>query len=338
MNVHTDFQLLKYNTLGISSTAAQFVELSSSDDYLELLSSGLLSVTPFFVLGGGSNVVLPERYEGIVIHPVVKGIKLLDEQNGVCHIEVSAGEVWADFVDHCIEHGWYGLENMAGIPGSVGASPVQNVGAYGREAKDFIERVHCYDIATGVERWIESDECQFDYRWSRFKGEWKKRFLVDRVVFRLKTTDTPDVSYKALADRLSSIGVVSPSAKDISAAVKYVRDSKLPDPRIIGSVGSFFKNPIVDSKVCERIRKDHPDIVTYYVSEGRFKIGAGWMIDKCGLRGYSDGRVGVYEKQALVLVNKGGCTAMDVSRFAQRVVNEVYAKFGVRLEYEAIFV
>lgn len=338
LNIKENFKLLNYNTFGIDAVAARYVQLDSAGDYAALVRSGLLQRHPFFVLGGGSNVVLPDRYEGTVVHPANKGIRLIDRQNGICLVEAEAGEVWADFMDRCISNGWFGLENMAGIPGTVGAAPVQNVGAYGKEAKDVIERTHIVDIESGEERWVTAEECQFGYRWSRFKGDWRNRFLIDRVVFRLSDTFVPDLGYKALATALADRGLQQPTARQLADTVTAVRDSKLPNPKEIGSAGSFFKNPIVDSADYERIKADCPDVVAYATADGGYKLAAGWMIEHCGWKGRSLGPVGVYEKQALVLVNRGGCKGSDVRRLADTIIADVEARFGVKLECEAIFV
>ena len=338
LNIKENFKLLNYNTFCIDAVAARYVQLDSAGDYAALVRSGLLQRHPFFVLGGGSNVVLPDRYEGTVVHPANKGIRLIDRQNGVCLVEAEAGEVWADFVDRCVSNGWFGLENLAGIPGTVGAAPVQNVGAYGKEAKDVIERTHIVDIESGEERWVTAEECQFGYRWSRFKGDWRNRFLIDRVVFRLSDTFVPDLGYKALATALADRGLQQPTARQLADTVTAVRDSKLPNPKEIGSAGSFFKNPIVDSADYERIKADCPDVVAYATADGGYKLAAGWMIEHCGWKGRSLGPVGVYEKQALVLVNRGGCKGGDVRSLADTIIADVEARFGVKLECEAIFV
>ena len=336
MNILTDFSLLNYNTFGINSIADRFIQLDKPADYAAVIASGLLGKAPFFILGGGSNVVLPDRYKGTVVHPANKGISLLERRDGYCLVEAGAGEVWADFVEYCISQGWYGLENLAGIPGTVGAAPVQNVGAYGKEAKDAVWRVHCFDIHSGEERWIDAAECQFGYRWSRFKGEWAGRYLIDRVVFRLNGEFVPDLTYKALASALSERGIAEPTALQVAETVKQVRDSKLPDSKQTGSAGSFFKNPIVGAGDYERLKSKYPNIVAFAVDKSRYKLAAGWLIEQCGWKGRALGRAAVYGKQALVLVNQGGCTGEDVRRLADAIVSDVEKRFGVSLECEAI--
>lgn len=336
--VEEHVSLLHYNTFGIDAVADRFVVLRSVDDYRSLLHSGLMMQMPFFVLGGGSNVVFTGDFRGLVVHPANKGIRLLEKQDGCCYVEAQAGEVWDDFVRYCIAFGWHGLENMVAIPGCVGAAPVQNVGAYGREAKDVIARVHCFDIASGEERWFEASECGFDYRWSRFKGDLKNRYLIDRVVFRLTSDYSPLLSYKALASALAEQGYVNPTAVQVAKAVTSMRDSKLPNPKEIGSAGSFFKNPVVPASLAAQLLRNYPTMVSFPVDEQHTKLAAGWLIEQCGWKGRSEGHVGVYEKQALVLVNRGGCNGNEVQALAQRITSDVEAKFGVTLECEAIFV
>lgn len=338
LTIKTNYSLLNYNTFGIDAIAAGFVQLKSLDDYIALVKSDILREKPFFILGGGSNVVFSDHYEGIVVHPANKGIRLIEKQNDRCFVEANAGEVWADFVNHCIDNGWYGLENLAAIPGTVGAAPVQNVGAYGKEAKDVISRVHLVEIETGEERWVSVEDCEFGYRWSRFKGEWSNRYLIDRVVFALRDEFVPDLSYKALASALTERGIERPTARQLADTVGEVRDSKLPNPKKTGSAGSFFKNPVVNDAVYQTIKSKYPDIVSFPVGDDRFKLAAGWMIEHCGWKGRNLGNAGVYEKQALVLVNRGGCTGRDVRNLADAIIADVQARFGLKLECEAIFV
>lgn len=332
------FSLRGFNTFDIEAKTQYFINLVSQSDYQAATKSKLVRENPYFILGGGSNVILPDYYDGVVLHPANSEIKLLEQKDGHLYVEAGAGTRWLDFVNHCIDNGWYGLENLASIPGCVGAAPVQNVGAYGKEAKDVIHRVHCHDIADGSQRWIEAAECGFGYRWSNFKGEWKNRYIIDRVVFKLEEKFNPDVTYKALAQALADRNIDHPTARQLADTVTALRDSKLPNPNEIGSAGSFFKNPIVDSDVFETLRKANPGIVAFPAGDGRQKLAAGWLIEQCGWKGRTLGRVGVYEKQALVLVNRGGCTASDVRQLADAIIADVRTRFGVELECEAIFV
>lgn len=337
LEVLRDCSLKAYNTFGIDVKADTLVLLRGQADYERLVASGVLRERPFIVLGGGSNVVFKGDYNGVVVHPVNQGVRMVEHGGGFYFVEAEAGVVWDVFVQYAVENQWFGIENLAGIPGTVGAAPVQNVGAYGMEAKDVIERVHLFDIETGKEQWLSASDCEFGYRWSVFKGRLKGRCLVERVVFRLRDTFVPKLEYKALAEALQANGVDRPTATQVCDAVRAVRASKLPDPKEIGSAGSFFKNPVVDASRCQGLKSQWPDLVAFPV-EGGYKLSAGWLIEHAGWKGRDLGAAGVYERQALVLVNRGGCTGEDVIRLAQAVVADVERQFGVRLEPEAIII
>ena len=338
LRIETAFSLRGFNTFGIDSQTMCFINLCSQNDYWMFAKNNSYKDVPQFILGCGSNVILPDLYEGYIIHPANSEITLLEKKDGHYYVVAGAGTRWLDFVNHCIKNQWYGLENLASIPGSVGAAPVQNIGAYGKEAKDVIHRVHCYDFTDGSDRWIEAADCGFGYRWSNFKGKWKNRYIIDRVVFKLDEQFIPDLSYKALVNALAERNIDHPTARQLADIITAVRDSKLPNPDEIGNAGSFFKNPIVDNELYESLRTDYPDIVAFPTDDGRHKLAAGWLIERCGWKGRTMGRVGVYEKQALVLVNRGGCTSKDVRRLADTIIADVKNRFGVELECEAIFV
>ncbi len=339
MKIQTNFNLKNHNTFGINAVADRFVTMESPDDYEDLLRSGLLHDGPFLVLGAGSNVILPDHYHGTVVHPVHRNIRQIVVDHNCNFIEASAGTPWSFFVDYCIAHEWYGLENLAGIPGTVGAAPVQNVGAYGIEAKDVIESVHYFDLLTAQQCWIKNDACQFGYRHSIFKTELANRVIVDRVRFHLAKGFTPQLGYKALAAAVDQRGVAAPTARQVADTVVALRNSKLPDPASIGSAGSFFKNPVVPAGKYHELRLQFPDVVAFPVADGKeVKLAAGWLIEHCGWKGRSMGNVGVYDKQALVLVNRGGCTGSEVRQLAQTIIDDVKNKFDVALDCEAIFV
>ena len=252
-------------------------------------------------------------------------------------MEAAAGENWDGFVQHCIAQRWHGTENLAAIPGTVGAAPVQNVGAYGIEAKDIVHTVLTIDLATGQERTFTNEECCFGYRNSIFKETLKGKYLVWSVTFRLHSTFTPDLHYKALSDALTAEGIDMPTARQLADTIAKVRWSKLPRPEETGSAGSFFKNPIVTTQHYERLKADYPDIVAYPTVDG-YKLAAGWLIEHAGWKGRSMGRCGVYEKQALVLVNRGGCTGSEVVTLANAITEDIKNQFGVTLEKEAIII
>ena len=327
-----------YNTFGIPATADRYITVSAKDELLDLLQHDtLLHTKPFFVLGGGSNIIFARHYPGTILHLENKGIHLVQElpQSQEVLVEASAGENWDSFVQHCIANDWHGTENLAAIPGTVGASPVQNVGAYGVEAKDIIHSVHTFEVSTGNERTFSRDECRFGYRDSIFKKELKGQYIVWSVTFRLSRTFTPDLRYKAIADAIASSGIETPTPQQLADTIASVRWAKLPRPKETGSAGSFFKNPVVDATQYERLKADYPDIVAYPAADG-YKLAAGWLIEHSGWKGRSLGRCGVYSKQALVLVNLGGCTGQEVINLADAVTADVYKKFGITLEKEAI--
>jgi UDP-N-acetylmuramate dehydrogenase len=327
-----------YTTFGIPATADRYLTASTRDELQDILRQHRLHNDPLFVLGGGSNVIFSKHYHGTVIHLENKGIRLVEElPSDKVLVEATAGENWDSFVQHCIAQGWHGTENLAAIPGTVGAAPVQNVGAYGIEAKDIVHTVLTIDLATGQERTFTNEECCFGYRNSIFKETLKGKYLVWSVTFRLHSTFTPDLHYKALSDALTAEGIDMPTARQLADTIAKVRWSKLPRPEETGSAGSFFKNPIVTTQHYERLKADYPDIVAYPTADG-YKLAAGWLIEHAGWKGRSMGRCGVYEKQALVLVNRGGCTGSEVVTLANAITEDIKNQFGVTLEKEAIII
>ena len=336
------------NTFGIESGAKRFVVVHSEEELREFvgrynLSGGATSEEPLLIVGAGSNMVFTRDYPGTVLHMANKGIRLLEDYGQgtdsarTVFVEAAAGEVWDDFVRHCIAQGWYGAENLVAIPGTVGAAPVQNVGAYGKEAKDIIHQVHTVDTVTGETRDFSNEECRFGYRNSFFKSEEGKRYVVVSVVFRLQRDFTPDLSYKALREAVASRGLSSPTPEQLADLIAEVRWSKLPRPEETGSAGSFFKNPVVPVSQYEALKVQYPDLVAFAVGDG-YKLAAGWLIERAGWKGRTLGRCGVYEKQALVLVNRGGCTGAEVVLLADSIIADVKEKFGVTLVPEAIIV
>lgn len=335
MTVKHNISLLPYNTFGIDVKAQNFVAIHDEAELEELLSSGLLQEAPYLILGGGSNMVFTQDFLGTVVHLENKGIRKIDD---ALTIEAAAGVVWDDFVRYCLAQGWYGVENLVAIPGTVGASPVQNVGAYGVEAKDVIKEVSAYEIATGKRRLFSNEECRFAYRNSIFKQELKNQYIVTKVSFRLSDEFRPNLGYKAVAQAMEATGQTHPSAIQLADAIADIRWNKLPRPELMGSAGSFFMNPVVTDSVHAELKERFPDMVSYLVDDGHYKLAAGWLIEHAGWKGKSLGLAGVYDKQALVLVNKGGCSGSDVLRLADAVVADVEAKFGVSLQKEAIII
>ncbi len=322
------------NTFGIKATADKVLEVASEIQLQDMLSSGELLRSPYLVVGGGSNLVFTRHFPGTVVLMQNKGIGLLaeDEIHRKVSVKVAAGEVLDDFVRFSFERGWHGAENLAAIPGTVGAAPVQNVGAYGVEAKDIVLEVNAYEIATGEKRVFSNADCRFGYRDSVFKHEAKDRYVVASVVFSLSLDFNPNLNYAALASLEKPV-----TPQSLVDAITNLRWSKLPKPEETGSAGSFFKNPIVTASHYETLKAEYPDLVAYPAGDG-FKLAAGWLIEHAGWKGRNLGKCGVYEKQALVLVNHGGCSGEDVLRLASAVEADVQAKFGVLLEKEAIVI
>lgn len=336
MTIEHNVSLKKYNTFGIEATARDFAAIRSHDDLMALLESGLLAESRFLILGGGSNVVFSGDFDGLVVRM----------ECDVCHfpsndeppvVTAAAGKVMDQLVRECAARGLHGLENLAAIPGTVGASAVQNVGAYGVEAKDCICEVLAYEIATGRPRRFSNEECGFGYRQSIFKDELKDRYIIEQVSYRLQRQYVPVLGYKALEEAIA--GRQDPSAMEVIDAISEVRWNKLPRPEAKGSAGSFFKNPVVSMDEYERIAKAHPGVVAFDAEMGRKKLSAGWLIEHCGWKGRTMGHAGVYDKQALVLVNADGqARGEDVMRVADAVIRDVEEKYGVILVPEAILV
>lgn len=338
MTTQKNISLKPYNTFGIDAKAAEFVEIKTEGKIVELIKSGVLAGKKSLILGGGSNIVFTQDYDGLVVHMATKGIEFVEDQGETSLLAAQAGEVWSDFVHQTISQGYSGLENLAGIPGTVGAAPVQNVGAYGREAKDVIHSVKCYDIETGETRIFANEECRFGYRNSIFKQECADRYIVASVTFRLSKRHNPNIEYKALKDTLAGKGITNPTPREIAQTITEIRDAKLPKPEETGSAGSFFKNPVVSASLHDQIKEEHPNLVSFVVDDDHYKLAAGWLIEQCGWKGRGIGNAGVYAKQALVLVNNGGCTGKEVTTLSNAIIADVEAKFGVTLTPEAIII
>lgn len=326
--------LTTLNTFGLVAHAAHFFLLSSESQLDELLAL-VRSREDYFILGGGSNVVLAPQVHRLVIHNQLKGIRALQSTQQGVWVEAAAGEKWHEFVRFCLEHGWFGLENLALIPGTVGAAPVQNIGAYGKEVKDYIHQVHAIQLSTGEVRIFSNEECRFAYRDSIFKHE-AKDYLITKVVFYFPKQWSAKVDYADLRN-YPNLNEQS-TAQDIFDAVVTIRRHKLPDPNVLGNAGSFFKNPIVSAEKYRELKTNFAELIAYPQPDGRYKLAAGWLIDQCGWKGKSLGVVGVHERQALVLVNLGGATAVDIRRIAKAIEQDVWQRYGVQIEPEPIFV
>ncbi|WP_316823269.1 UDP-N-acetylmuramate dehydrogenase [Pedobacter gandavensis] len=325
--------LKPYNTFGIPVNARYFAEVSSTSDLQELLASDLIKTQPLLILGGGSNLLFTKDFEGLVVKVSIPGVSETTDGDEVL-VTAGAGVVWNDFVNYCVQHGYAGVENLSLIPGTVGASPIQNIGAYGVELKDVFESCVALELNTGISRSFSHADCKFGYRDSIFKNELKGQYLITEVRFRLNRIAKINTQYGAIQEELAKRGITKPNIADVSAVVAHIRVSKLPDPSTIGNAGSFFKNPVIAASDFEGIHKSFPEVVHYQVSPGKVKLAAGWLIEQCGFKGMVVGQTGTWKNQALVLVNHGQATGQEVYSFSENIINTVEAKFGVRLERE----
>jgi len=321
-----DYSLKTHNTFGIDAKCSRFMEYESVDEAQAIAKILCKSATPYIIIGGGSNLLLTKDYEGIVVRSDILGF-YLDGDRLIC----GSGEVFDEIVEASLKAGLYGLENLSLIPGDVGASAVQNIGAYGVEAKDFILSIGAVEIQTGQVVEILAEDCWYAYRQSRFKQDWKNKYLITHVTYRLSTEFKPRLDYGNIRMELERKGIFKPTALQLRETIIEIRKEKLPDPKVIGNAGSFFMNPIVSRGKYEALAKQYEGMPHYEVDVDHVKIPAGWMIDQCGWKGKSLGRAGVHDKQALVLVNRGGATGEEIVTLCETVRADVKAKFGIEI-------
>ncbi len=335
MRLEHDVDLTPFNTFGLQARARDFVALTDAADLPEIVQLPQFARESVLWLGGGSNVLLMRDYPALVVHMRNKGIRETGRSDGLVYIEAQAGEVWHDFVLHTLRLGLCGLENLSLIPGTVGAAPVQNIGAYGVEVKDVIHSVRCFDLDTLDFVELSNAECDFAYRESLFKQAGKGRYVICAVTFALKTAFQANAAYGDLAAVLAErCAGRAATAQDVSDAVCAIRAAKLPDPKVLGNVGSFFKNPLVTAEQAAALLAQYPQMPHYPQADGSVKLAAGWLIDQCRLKGFQIGGAAVHDKQALVLVNKQQATGADVRALADEVCARVADRFGVALEAE----
>ncbi len=328
--------LRSFNTFGLPARAAWFAAVETPAQLIALTTSLEWRYLQRFVLGGGSNVILTNDFEGLVLHVRIPGRELLAEESDAWIVRAGAGENWHDFVRWTLERGWPGLENLSLIPGTVGAAPIQNIGAYGLEMAERFQQLEAVDLETGAMVTFDRAACRFGYRDSVFKGDAAGRYLIASVTFRLPKHWRPETRYAGLARELEQRRIANPTARQVSDAVMAIRSRKLPDPERLGNAGSFFKNPVVDAATFAGLAARYPELPHYPQADGAVKLAAGWLIERCGWKGCDLGPVGVYEKQALVLVNRGGACGADVLRLAGAIQESVRAAFGVELEPEPV--
>ncbi|MBL7711547.1 MAG: UDP-N-acetylmuramate dehydrogenase [Chitinophagaceae bacterium] len=329
MEIVNQVSLKDKNTFGIDVQAASYTELTDTASL-----PALAAYDEKRVLGGGSNILCTGPVSGLVIANKIKGIRLVQEDEQAVWLEVASGEVWHDLVLYAIERGWYGIENLALIPGTVGAAPIQNIGAYGVEVRDTIAWVQYFDWNDASFDTLSNEACRFGYRDSIFKQELKNRVFITSVCFRLPRKSTVNTSYGAIEEELRLAGVSEPGPADVAAAVIRIRSSKLPDPKVIGNAGSFFKNPVISLQQYLDLKKEHHDMPSYTVDESHVKIPAGWLIERCGWKGYRKDDYGVHAKQALVLVNYGKAEGAQIWQLSGDIVRSVQEQFGIELERE----
>jgi UDP-N-acetylmuramate dehydrogenase len=333
MNILDNVSLQPLTTFGIRAMARSFAAFSSIEELRELLVIAGERGLQTFILGGGSNVLFTRDFDGLVLRNEISGIDVVGEDADHQYVKAGAGESWHGFVQYCLAHELGGAENLSLIPGSVGASPMQNIGAYGVEIKDIFHELEAVPRDGGPSRSFSAEECRFGYRESVFKNSCRDRFVIASVTYRLRKKPVLNTSYGAIAQELAAMGVTEPMIHDVSEAVIRIRTSKLPDWRKTGNAGSFFKNPQVTIEKFEALKKDHPAIVGYPQGDGR-KLAAGWLIEQCGWKGFREGDAGCYPKQALVLVNYGSASGSDIFKLSERIIGSVREKFGVVLERE----
>ncbi|WP_316801876.1 UDP-N-acetylmuramate dehydrogenase [Pedobacter nototheniae] len=333
LQIQENISLKPYNSFGIDVKAGFFTEIFNENDLKALFESDLIKSNQILIIGGGSNMLFTKNFEGLVIKMSIKGIS--NEITGeTVKVTAGAGEVWNDLVNYCVQHGFGGIENLSLIPGTVGASPIQNIGAYGVELKDVFESCTAFEIETETFKTFNFDDCHFGYRESIFKGQLKGKYIITSVTFNLTTVAKVNTSYGAIEAELTNRNIEEPDIADVSAAVSHIRVSKLPDPSTIGNAGSFFKNPIVEKYEFADVVANHPDVVHYPTPDGKIKLAAGWLIEQCGWKGKIVGRTGTWKNQALVLVNHGNATGTEVYQLSEQIIDSVKSTFGVTLERE----
>jgi UDP-N-acetylmuramate dehydrogenase len=333
LTIQNNVSLKALNTFAIDCIAKEYVEIHSIDDFIELIQAHSFIDRRHMILGGGSNLILPDAYEGLVIHNAIKGFEVVQENEEELLFKAWGGEMWHDLVLKSLELNVGGLENFSLIPGTVGAAPMQNIGAYGMEIKDTFESLEAIDVKTGEIKVFHLEDCQFGYRTSVFKKELKGQYFIASVTHRLSKGPKVNTSYGAIESWLNEKNITHPTIHDVSQAVIEIRRSKLPDPAVIPNAGSFFKNPIMSKSQFETLKKKYADL-PHYPAGNQIKVPAAWLIEQSGWKGYRNETCGVHEKQALVIVNHNGASASDILELAQEIQDSVKEKFGIGLEQE----
>jgi len=333
-SIQENFSLKKLNTFGIAASSKYFAACHSEDDLQEILSYNKVDLKDILILGGGSNTLFTKNYNGLIIHNKLKGVSVINETSEKYFVEVAAGENWHEFVMHCVNNGFAGIENLALIPGNVGASPMQNIGAYGVEIQQVFHSLKAYHLFDKKIFTLSEKDCAFGYRESIFKKSLKGKCIILSVIFALNKVPNLHTSYGAIEEELKKLHITNPTIKQVAEAVIKIRESKLPNPAVIGNAGSFFKNPIIPKTQFNLLQLQYPNIIGYETTDHKIKVAAGWLIETCGWKGYSAGNVGCHSKQALVLVNNGNATGAEVYELSSKIIDSVSSKFGIILERE----
>lgn len=332
MKIQQDIRLKNYNTFGVQAIAKEFIDIQDEKQLIDLYNAGIFQ-KKFFVIGGGSNILFTQDFDGTIVKISNKGIQHFIEGSNI-FITAAAGEVWNDLVWYCVERDFPGLENLALIPGTVGASPIQNIGAYGTELMNVLYTCRAFDTYTGQFKTFKNQECGFSYRDSIFKSKYKGRYIVITVTYKLHLHASLNTSYGAIESELALRNITEPTIKDIATVVSHIRVEKLPDPSTVGNAGSFFKNPIIPNEQLEKLKLQFPHIVSYPIDDFFTKVAAGWLIEQCGWKGKEIGEVAVWKNQALVLTNKGAATGNEIFLVSEQIIDSVFDKFQIKLERE----
>jgi UDP-N-acetylmuramate dehydrogenase len=334
MNIIENYPLLKLNTFGVDVKAKYFVSINTINELIEVTKTNVFKDLQLLILGGGSNILFTKDFDGLVILNNIKGKEIIDQNQQSVFLKIGAGENWHELVMHCVDNGWGGIENLSLIPGNTGTAPMQNIGAYGVEIKETFVELEALEISSGKIVKFNNSDCEFGYRESVFKNKMKNRYIILDITLELKKNPVLNVNYGDIKAVLENQNIMNPSLKDLSNAIISIRQSKLPDPKKIGNSGSFFKNPIVSLNQLEFIKKKYPNVVSYKIKEDKFKIAAGWMIERAGWKGKKFNNYGVHEKQALVLVNYGLANGMEIFDLSEKIILDIKEKFGIILERE----
>lgn len=333
MKIEENYSLKPYNTFGIDIKCKYFAESDREEEWLEFVTSYELEPEEILILGEGSNFLFTEDFDGTVLYPTIKGIEIREEDEYKVIVRVGAGENWDEFVDWAVTHNYGGIENLSLIPGHVGASPVQNIGAYGVEAKDVIRQVEAIDIEKACKVYIGAEACHFSYRDSIFKQQWKNKYIVTYVHFELTKQPVFQLNYGSVTAEIETLGGEI-NLKNIRQAIINIRNAKLPDVKVLPNAGSFFKNPLILKEQADRLHEKYPGMPVYPAGENNVKLAAGWLIEQCGWKGKTIGHAGVHEKQALVLVNRGEASGVEIAHLANEIKKSVFLRFGVLIDPE----